>query len=121
MEVRNSGSHLSEASADLVRRIAKTIDRREHTHPHAVYAAFTHGMVGKWTYVARTTPNIGRLLQPLEDIIKTKLLPALSGKPASERDLLALSARLGTIGVTNPTTLSDPAYSASKQISAPSY
>ena len=99
-------------SADLVRRIAKTILTVANTHPHAVYSAFTHGMVGKKTYLA---PNIGPLLQPLEDIIRTKLLPALSGKPApsdSERDLLA---RLGGIGVTNPTTLSDPAYSASIQ------
>ena len=39
----------------------------------------------------------------------------------SERDLLALPARLGGIGVINPTTLSDSAYSASKQISAPLY
>ncbi len=90
-------------------------------HPHAAYAAFTHGMVSKWTHLARTTQNIGPLLQPLEDIIRTKLLPALSGRPApndSERDLLALPARLGGIGLTNPT---DSAYSASKHISAPLY
>ena len=95
-----------------------------NTHPQAAYAAFTHGIVGKWTYLARTTPNIGPLLQPLEDIIRTKLLPALCGRAApndTERDLLELPARLGGIGVINPTTLSDSAYSASKQISAPLY
>ncbi len=91
-------------------------------HPQAAYAVFTHGIVG---YLVRTTPNIGPLLQPLENITRIKLLPALSGRVApndSERDLLALPARLGGIGVINPTTtLSDSAYSASKQISAPLY
>ncbi len=81
-------------------------------------------MLSKLLYLSRTTPNIGPLLQPLEDITRTKLLPALSGKPApsdTERELLALPARLGGIGLTNPTTTSDLAYSTSKQVSAPLY
>ena len=28
------------------------------THPHVAYCAFTHGLVGKWTYFLRTLPNI---------------------------------------------------------------
>ena len=95
-----------------------------NTQPHTAFAAFIHGMISKWSYLARTTPNIGPQLQPLEDIIRKKLLPALSGKPAPNdivRDLLALPARLGGIGLINPTTISDSAYLASKQISAPLY
>ncbi len=49
---------------------------------------------------------------------------SLSGKPApydSKRDLLALPARLGGKRVTNLTTLSDPGYSVSKQVTAHLY
>ena len=28
------------------------------THPHAAYAAFTHGFIGKWNYLIRCIPNI---------------------------------------------------------------
>ena len=32
------------------------------TQPHAAYAAFTHGLVSKWTYISRTIINIDHLL-----------------------------------------------------------
>ena len=32
--------------------------------PHAAFAALTHGLSSKWSYVTRTTPSIGHLLQP---------------------------------------------------------
>ena len=71
------------------------------SQPHAAYAAFTHGFTSKWTFLVRTTPDIGTLLKPLEDTIRLKFLPALTGQNApnnTERDLLALPARLGGIG-----------------------
>ena len=48
------------------------------TQPQAAYAALTHGLVSKWTYLARTTPNIDALLEPLEEAIRHKLLPGQS-------------------------------------------
>ena len=36
-------------------------------------------MTSKWTYLTRTTSDIGHLLQPLEVIITTKLAPTLKG------------------------------------------
>ena len=92
------------------------------THPQAAYAAFTHGLVSKWTYLTRTIANIGPLLQPLEDIIRTKFIPALWGRPAPNdnlRDLLALPCRLGGLGLQNPTRTADYEYSASKEVSTP--
>ena len=92
------------------------------TQPHAAYAAFTHGLTSRWTFLARTTPNIGNLLQPLEEAIRLKFLPALTGKAAFSddiRDLLALPVRLGGIGVTDPTCLSDFHHTSSKNVSAP--
>ena len=92
------------------------------TQPHAAYAAFTHGLTSRWTFLARTTPNIGNLLQPLEEAIRLKFLPALTGKAAFSddiRDLLALPVRLGGLGVTDPTCLSDFHHTSSKNVSAP--
>ena len=70
------------------------------TQPHASFAAFIHGFIHKFTYFARTNPNICSLLQPLEDTIRSQLIPAWTGKaPLSdlECDLFALPARLWRI------------------------
>ena len=80
------------------------------SQPHAAHAAFTHGMTSKWTYLTRTMPDIGPSLLPLDTIIRTKLIPALTGRPPPndmERDLLALPARLGGIALANPTHATD--------------
>ena len=92
------------------------------TQPHSAFAAFTHGFTSKWTHLARTIPNISHLLQPLEDIISTRLIPALSGRQAPnnlERNLLSLPARLGGIGLTNPTEVSTSEFAASQDITQP--
>ena len=47
------------------------------TQPHADYSAFTHGFVSKFSYLSRTVPDINQLLLPLEEIIKSNLIPAL--------------------------------------------
>ena len=76
-----------------------------HTQPHAAYAAFTHGLRSKWTYLTRTIPNIGDLLSPLEDIIRRKFLTSLTGQNAFNdmtRELFALPVQLGGLGITNP-------------------
>ena len=91
------------------------------TQPHTTYAAFTHDLSNRWTFLARTTPNIGNLLQPLEEAIWHKLLHTPTGQSAltdAERDLLALSARLGGLGVIDPTRLSDSHYTSTKNVSA---
>ena len=92
------------------------------SQPHAAYAAFTHGFTSKWTFLVRTTPDIGSLLKPLEDTIRLKFLPALTGQNApnnTERDLLALPARLGGIGIIDPTQLTASHYTTSKNVSTP--
>ena len=76
------------------------------SHPHAAYAAFTHGLSSQWTYVARTIPDIGDPLLPLEEVIRHRFLTSLTGRSAfsdAERDVMALPVRLGGLGITNPT------------------
>ena len=92
------------------------------TNPQAAYAGFTHGLMSKWAYLSRKIENIGPLLQPLEDIIRTKFIPALCGGPAPNdtlRELLSLPCRLGGLGLVNPTSRADFEYSASKGVTAP--
>ena len=75
------------------------------SQPHAAYTAMTHGLSSKWMYLSRTIPNISDLLQPLENAICYKCLPALTGRSSfteQEKDLLALPTRLGGLGIPSP-------------------
>ena len=92
------------------------------TEPQAAYAAFIHSFAHKFSYLCRTIPNIGSQLQLLEDSIRLRLIPALTGRaPPSDidRELLALPVRLGGLGLVNPTRQSQQEYQASIEISAP--
>ena len=78
--------------------------------PHAAYSAFVHGLTGHWSHIMRTIPDIGHLLATLENVIHQEFIPSLSGRPASssvERKIFALPARLGGLGLTNPTACDD--------------
>ena len=99
----------------------KTLAKFAVTQPHASYAAFTHGLSSHWTYLCRTMPGVAPLLQPVEDIIRTELIPAMLGCGAPgdpERAMLALPARLGGLGLTNPVHLTD-CYDHSVKLTAP--
>ena len=75
--------------------------------PHAAYCAFAHGVIGRWVYIMRTIPDVGPLFQPLEDAIRLKFIPSLTGHSACsalEREVLPLPCRLGGLGIVNPYT-----------------
>ena len=70
----------------------------------------------------RTIPNINNLFKPLEDIIRLKFIPSITGQPPPNdqiRDLLSLPPRLGGIAIANPTTMAESEFSASSEISRP--
>ena len=94
-----------------------------HTQPHAAYAAFTHGLMSKWTYLTRAIPNIGDLLSPLEDVIRRKFLTSLTGQNTFNdvtRKLMTLPVlRLGALGITNPSADTPSHHDASMKITAP--
>ena len=92
-----------------------------NTQPRAAYTALTHSLSSKWTFVTRTVPSIGDLRQPLEDILQQKFIPLTGRHTPSELEhqLLALPARLGGIGVTNPIVCCDVEYDASQQMCHP--
>ena len=92
------------------------------THPQVAYATFTHGMASKWTYLIRTVEATQQFLQPLEDAIRQLLLPAITGKSDisdMERDVIVLPARLGGLGIPNPTATSPTEHKASLRVTAP--
>ena len=70
----------------------------------------------------RTIPNIDSLLQPLEDAIRHVFLPALIGRQSfsdEERELFALPARLGGLGIAIPTKCAQHQFSSSSKLSDP--
>ncbi len=92
------------------------------TQPHAAYTAFTHEFSSRWYYLSRTSLNISNILQPLENIIRTVFIPTVTGRPPpndSDRDMFALPARLGGLGLRIPTRQCDLEFSASQTIAGP--
>ena len=67
------------------------------TQPHAAHSAFTHGLTSFWSYITRTTPDICHLLQPLEDVIRTNLIPTLTdSRPPNDEVRISLLSRPGS-------------------------
>ena len=85
--------------------------------PHMAYCAFTHGLVGKWTYFLKTLPGISDFLQPLELSIIKEFIPTVTGKCVSdlERDLLALPAHMGGLGLCDPSVNANFEFDSSLQ------
>ena len=72
------------------------------SEPQAAYSAFTAGFKHKLTYFMRTIPDISEILRPVDEVINTKFIPAITERAAiSERDrnLLALPVKLGGLGI----------------------
>ena len=104
----------------------KTLASFAETQPHAAYAAFTHGLSAKWNYLLRVTDweenQLNDCLEALEKAIRSRFIPAITGQPSpgdQTREMLALPARLGGLGLLNPTTSAKEQWTASRLISAP--
>ena len=96
------------------------------TQPHAAYAAFTHGFSSKWNHLIRVSNwkalSSSDLLQLLETTIQTHFIPALTGQsPPGKlvRELLALPASLGGLGLMNPVAIAKEQHDTSQLICAP--
>ena len=90
--------------------------------PQAAYAVFTHALKNRWTFLMRTVPGIDLLMQPIEEAIRHQLLPALTGRHGItdlERDLLALPARHGGLGIVDPTRTANNQFKACTEVTAP--
>ena len=99
------------------------LSRFAQTQIHAAYSAFTHGLSSKWNYLLRVTDwGKNQLDGILEKAIQTCFIPALTGQPPpgeDTREMLALPARLGGLGLLNPLASAPEQQAASQQISTP--
>ena len=88
--------------------------------PQVGLSAFTKALCMRWCFVQRTIADIGHLFQPLEDVIRETLIPAIVGRKVSdvERRLLALPVRFGGIGILNPVETSKWEFNTSLKITA---
>ena len=109
--VRYLGSAIGEAAfresfvCDRVVEWGTELDRLAdiaRTKPQAAYAALTHGLRGRWTYIFRTVPLQSQVVGTLDAALQCKLLPSLCGcETFTEHEpmLLRLPARLCGIGL----------------------
>ena len=77
--------------------------------------------MNRWNYVFRTCPDINTLL-PLDDAIRTILLPSITGQDAPNnvhRALFKLPCRLGGLNIPDPVFVSTVQYSNSLLVSSP--
>ena len=75
------------------------------SHPHSLYAAYARSLQHKLTYLQRTTPGEAEWYQPIEEAVKTHLLPALTlwdEVSEDERAIFELPVKKGGLGILNP-------------------
>lgn len=58
-----------------------TLSEIARSQPQAAFSALIHGLLNKWTYLSRVL-DISPQLLPLDDALRTNLLPAITGRPA---------------------------------------
>ena len=87
-------------------------------HPHLAFSNFVRSFKFRWAYLQRTVPDIGDLFEPIENMIRSDLIPCLVGRQVSdlEREILGLPPGLGGLGIENPVKSSDRAYRNSRKL-----
>ena len=116
-------SYVEQFVSSKVRDWVSQMDRLAQiakTDPQAAYSAYVHGFQGSWIYLSRCVPNIGDLFQPLEDMLRHHIIPALTGHIPNDltRKLFALPARHGGMGLVSPTAAADAEHRASCLVTA---
>ena len=110
-------SKVEEWSANI-----STLSDIAKSQPHAAYSALTHGLSSKWTHLSRVQPSISDLLIPLDNTLRTQLIPALTCRPPpsdQECILYDLPARHGGLGIRLPSHHADREHQNSKFITQP--
>ena len=88
--------------------------------PQISLTAYSKALCMRWCFVQRTISNISHLFQPLEEVIREELIPAIVGRKISdvERKILALPVRFGGIGILNPMETAEIEFNCSLGITA---
>eukprot|EP01002_Notosolenus_urceolatus_P004821 NODE_227_length_2442_cov_30.139992_g170_i1.p1 GENE.NODE_227_length_2442_cov_30.139992_g170_i1~~NODE_227_length_2442_cov_30.139992_g170_i1.p1 ORF type:complete len:701 (-),score=136.70 NODE_227_length_2442_cov_30.139992_g170_i1:339-2351(-) len=89
--------------------------------PQAAHCLLTKGVVSKWRFLMRTTAAEPAWFQPMEDALRSKVLPALLGVSVISdalRARLELPCRHGGLGVPNPANMQGEEYAASLSLTS---
>ena len=88
------------------------------TQPQAAYSCSVKGFAHKFTYFMRTIPDIRTLLLPLDEAIDAFLKILFNDYDFNnmERKLWSLPVRMGGMGITIPSEISDEQYANSRVI-----
>ena len=92
------------------------------SQPQAAHTVFTRWLSSEWTFVSRVMKDTNSHLTSLEPTIRKHFLPALTGcQPPGdlERELFALPARHGGLGVANPAKCAELEFANSVHTVAP--
>ena len=88
------------------------------TQPHAAYSCYVKGFSHKFTYIMRTIPDISELLYPLNEAIDNFIRILFNNYEFNtiERQLWSLPVRMGGMGLTIPSEISQDQYLNSRAI-----
>jgi hypothetical protein len=110
--------YIKEAVESWTRQL-EILSKIAELQPQAAYSAYIKGFKNKFTYFMRTIPNINEFMQPIEDILMTSFIPAISGGhmcSVTERELLELPVKFGGLAINNPVKIASAEYSNSRKI-----
>jgi hypothetical protein len=87
--------------------------------PQSAYFGLTQCLQAEWQYVCRVEPDVGTYLQPVEDALRSKFIPALFGglsEPINDefRRLLSNGVKQGGLAIPNPVLGASRLHQASK-------
>jgi hypothetical protein len=86
----------------------KVLSRIAVQYPQAAYHGFATSLQAEWQYMSRAVPGLETHLQPIEDAIQGKFIPALMGCTVEEaaridfRTLLTHGVKQGGLNLRNP-------------------
>ena len=88
------------------------------TQPHTAYICYVKGFSHKYTYLMRTVPNISTLLHSLDQTLDDFLKVLFNNHEFRnvERNLWLLPVRMGGLGISIPSKVSDEQYEHSQMI-----
>ena len=87
--------------------------------PQAAYLTFVSGFKSKLNYLMRTGPGISQFLYPLEETVRNKFIPPITGGHIysnNERQLLPLPTRYGGLAIPKFYGLAETEFENSRKI-----
>ena len=114
-------NYVDEAAQGITERVLRLAEVAR-SQPQAAYSVFTHGLSNEWTFLSRTMDNSAEHLRQVEDAISGHFIPSLTGQNVPggvQRELFALPARMGGLGLVNPSKAAEEEYATSCKVTAP--